>query len=129
MAESTAGFAPLGEATKQVARRLLTIGENRMELFRVEAQEERERLLRAVHLALAAAVFGLMAGMTLSAAIVVWLWQYSPLATLLALTGLYALAGACLWWRLVACLRDSESFSASLEQLRKDRAALEKALT
>src|SRR5512139_3437550 len=35
---------PLVETSKRFARRLLTIGENRLELLRVEAQEERERL-------------------------------------------------------------------------------------
>jgi uncharacterized membrane protein YqjE len=128
MAESTASSVPLATATKQVARRLLTIGENRLELFRVEAQEERERLLHAVLLAFAAAVFGLLASMTLSAAIVVWFWHDSPLTGLLTLTGLYVAAGACLWWRLTGWLRDWESFSASLDQLRKDRACLDKIL-
>jgi uncharacterized membrane protein YqjE len=128
MAESTASSVPLATATKQVARRLLTIGENRLELFRLEAQEERERLLRAVLLAFAAAVFGLLASMTLSAAIVVWFWHDSPLAGLLILTGLYGVAAAFLWWRLTGWLRDWESFSASLDQLRKDRACLDKIL-
>jgi uncharacterized membrane protein YqjE len=128
MAESTAGVRPLATASKHVARRLLVIGENRLELLRVEVQEERERLLRAFLLALGVAAFGLLAGMTFSAAIVVFLWPCAPLAALLTLTGLYGAAGVCLWWRLSKLLRDWESFSASLDQLRKDRACLEKIL-
>jgi uncharacterized membrane protein YqjE len=128
MAESTASFGQLARSSKHIARRLLTIGENRLELFRVELQEERERILLACLLALAMAVFGLLASMTLTAAIVVWLWPYSHLAALLSLTGLYGVAVVCLWWRLSGLLRDWESFSASLDQVRKDRACLEKIL-
>jgi uncharacterized membrane protein YqjE len=128
MAESTAGFSQLATNSKHVARRLLTIGENRLELLRVEMQEERERLLHAFLLALGLAAFGLLASMTLSAAIVVLLWPYAPVAGLLTLTGLYGAAGVCLWRRLTGLLRDWEWLSASLDQLRKDRACLEKIL-
>ena len=71
----------------------MTIGENRLELLTVEVQEERERLLHAFLLALGVAAFGLLAGITLTAAIVVLLWAWSPVAVLLTLTGLYGAAG------------------------------------
>jgi len=45
-------FGPLAASSKYFARRLLTIGENRLELLMVEVQEERVRLLRAILLAL-----------------------------------------------------------------------------
>ena len=66
-------FRQLAANSKQFARRLLTIGENRLELLTVEVQEERERLLHAFLLALGVAAFGLLAGITLTAAIVVLL--------------------------------------------------------
>ena len=106
----------------------MTIGENRLELLTVEVQEERERLLHAFLLALGVAAFGLLAGLTLTAAIVVLLWAWSPVAVLLILTGLYAAAGICLYRRLIGVLRDWQTLSASLDQLRKDRACLEKIL-
>ena len=102
MDESTVSLKHLAGASKQIARRLLTAGENRLELLAVEVQEEREHLLRACVLA--------------------------PLAVLLSLTGLYAAAGLGLCWRLKVWLRDWQTLSASLDQLRKDRAALEKIL-
>ena len=46
-AESTASFGKLATISKRFARRLLTIGENRPELLRVEVQEESERLQQA----------------------------------------------------------------------------------
>lgn len=129
MDESAASFKPLSTAAKQFALRLLTIGENRLELFTVEVQEERERLLRALLLALGMAVCGLLAGIALTACIVVLLWAWSPLAVLLSLTGLYALAAAGLYWRLTRLLRDWQSLTATLDQLKKDRACLENILT
>jgi uncharacterized membrane protein YqjE len=126
--ESIASFKQLATASKRLARRLLTIGENRLELLRVEVQEEGEHLLHAFLLALGVAVFGLLAGMALSAAIVVLLWAWSPLAALLILTVLYGGAGVALYRRLTGLLHDWQTLSASLEQLRKDRASLEKIL-
>src|SRR5450756_1586435 len=93
METATVSFKQLATTARRFTQRLLTIGENRLELLTVEVQEEREHLLHAFLLALGVAVFGLLAGITLTAAIVVWLWAYSPAAVLLTLTGLY---GVCL---------------------------------
>jgi uncharacterized membrane protein YqjE len=43
-----ANAGQLVETSKRLARRLLTIGENRFELLMVEVQEEHERLLHAI---------------------------------------------------------------------------------
>jgi uncharacterized membrane protein YqjE len=127
--ESTSGsFNQLGTTAKQFVRRLATIGENRLELLTVEVQEERERLLYAFLLALGVAAFGLLAGLTFTAAIVVLLWACSPWAVLLALTGLYGAGGVYLYRRLAALLRNWQTLPASLDQIRKDRACLEKIL-
>ena len=128
MEESSFSFRQLAASSKDFARRLMTIGENRLELFTVEVQEERERLLRALLLALGAAALGLLAGITLTALIVVLLWDSSHWAALLTLTVLYGAAGVCLYRRLTALLRDWQTLPASLDQLRKDRACLEKIL-
>jgi uncharacterized membrane protein YqjE len=128
METATGSFQQLAAASRRFAERLLTIGENRLELLTVEVQEERERLLHAFLLALGVAAFGLLAGLTLTAAIVVLLGQYSPLAVLLTLTGLYGVAAVCLYRRLTLLLRDWQTLSATLDQLRKDRACLEKTL-
>jgi len=129
MEESTVSLRQLATTSKHFARRLLTIGENRLELLTVEVQEERERLLHAFLLALGVATFGLLAGLTLTATIVVLLWAWSPWAALLILTGIYSIAGICLYRRLIGVMRNWQTLSASLDQLRKDRACLEKILT
>ncbi len=129
METATESFASISASSRQVVQRLLIIGENRLELLAVEVQEERERLLRTLLLALGVAVFGLLGGMTLTAAIVVLFWAVSPAAVLLTLTGLYGAAaiGLCRWLKEI--LRDWQTLSASLDQLRKDRACLGKILT
>ncbi len=128
MEESTVSFGQLAATSKHFARRLATIGENRLELLAVEVQEERERLLHAFLLALGVAAFGLLAGLTLTAAIAVLLWAWSPVAILLTMTVLYGAAGVCLYRRLTGLLRNWQTLFATLDQLRKDRECLEKIL-
>ncbi len=128
METSTASLHQLAATSKQFVRRLATIGENRLELLTVEVQEERERLLQVFLLALGAVAFGLLAALTLTAAIVVLLCAWSPVAVLLILTGLYAVAGILLYQRLAGLLGNWQTLPASLDQLRKDRACLEKIL-
>jgi uncharacterized membrane protein YqjE len=118
----------LVETSKRFARRLLAVGENRFELLMVEVQQERERLLHAILLALGVAAFGLLTGVALTGAIVVLLWELSRAAALLVLTGLYGAAAVCLYRRLTRLLRDWQNLPATLDQLRKDRACLEKHL-
>jgi len=128
MEEPTVSFSQLGATSRQIAQRLLTIGENRLELLTVELQEERERLLHAFLLALCVTALGLLAGMTFTAALVVIGWSYSPLGVLLTLTALYGAAAVYLGRRLSAQLRDWQALSATLDQLRKDRACLAQSL-
>ena len=129
MEPATVGVGSLVDTAKRFARRLFTIAENRLELLLVEVQEERERLLRVILLALGVAAFGLLAGVALTGAIVVLLWELSRVAALLALTSLYGATAVCLYRRLTLLLRDWENLPATLDQLRKDRACLEKNLT
>jgi uncharacterized membrane protein YqjE len=129
MESSASSVGQLVETSKRFARRLLTIGENRFELLMVEVQEERERLLRAILLALGVAAFGLLAAIALTATIAVLLWQYLPFAVLLTLTCLYGVTAVCLYRRLTWLLRDWQNLPATLDQFRKDRACLEKNLT
>jgi uncharacterized membrane protein YqjE len=115
----------LVDSSELLARRLLTIGENRVELLIVEIQEERERCLRALALSLAAAAFAFFALLALNAAIVVCLWRYSPAGVLLILTALYAVGAVALFRQLKMLLRNWQTLPATIEELRKDRKCLE----
>ena len=125
MEPATAHLAQMATTSKHFARRLLTIGENRLELLMVEMQEERERLLYAILLALGVAVFIFLAGVALTVAIVVLLWKISPVTVLLVLTGLYAAIALFFYQRFTALQRNWKTLPATLEQLRKDRTCLE----
>ena len=129
MDPATPGVGQLAETSKSFVRRLFTIVENRLELLLLEVHEERQRVLRVILLALGAAVFGLLAGMTLTAAIVVMLWHSAPVTVLLALTGVYGAAAIFIYRWLTGILRDWQNLPATLDQLKKDRACLEKHLT
>jgi uncharacterized membrane protein YqjE len=125
MEPATGHLAQMATTSKHFARRLVTIGENRLELLMVEIQEERERLLYAILLVLGVAVFVFLAGVALTVALVVLLWNISPMAVLLVLTGLYAAIALFLYRRFTALQRDWKTFPATLDQFRKDRACLE----
>jgi uncharacterized membrane protein YqjE len=129
METANGSFKQLAATSRRFAQRLITIGGNRLELLTLELQEERERLLIAILLSIGVMAFGLLAGLTLTAAIVVLLWPYSPVAVLLTLAGLYGVAAACLCRRLTGLLRDWKTLSATFDQLRKDRACFGKNLT
>jgi len=119
------GSEPREASPKHFARQLLVIAENRVELLMVEVQEERERLLRAVLLALGVAVFGFLAGSALTVALVVMLWSLSPIAVLLTLSLLYGATAVFLYRHFAMLQRSWETLPATLDQLRKDRACLE----
>jgi uncharacterized membrane protein YqjE len=125
METATRSMVPLVATGKRFAQRLLTVLENRLALLCIEVQEERERLLHAVLVALGVATFGLLAAIALTAAVVVLLWPHSPAAVLLTLSGLYAAAAVYLYRRLAQRLRDWQNLPATFDQLRKDRACLE----
>jgi uncharacterized membrane protein YqjE len=125
MNDGSISLTEIPAASRRLAKRALDIGVNRVELLLVELQEERERLLQALLYALASAVFGLLAGMSLTLFIVSLFWKLSPLITAAALTVLYGGAAIFLYVRLAGLRRDWEAFSATLEQLRKDSACLD----
>ena len=129
MEAPAAELGQLAATSRRLAQRVLTIGENRLVLLMVEVQEERDRLLHVFLISLAMAMFGLLGGMTLTAAIVVLFWNSAPVTVLLGLTAIYGLVAFALFRRVSGLLRDWRTFPASMEQLRKDRACLEAALS
>jgi uncharacterized membrane protein YqjE len=119
------GSETAAASPKHFVRQLLVVGENRLELLMVEVQEERERALRAILLALGVAVFGFLAGAAVTVALVVMLWSFSPIAVLLTLTVLYSAISVLLYRRFAVLQRNWETLPATLDQLRKDRVCLE----
>ena len=116
----------LGDATKRIAQRVFVIVENRLQLLMVEAQEERERTLLAISLALCAMAFGLLAGVAFTILIAVAFRDHSPVIALLMLAALYVIAAIFFYGRLIRLQRDWQTLPGTLDQLKKDRECLEK---
>ena len=118
----------LGGMSKSIVRRLLAIGGNRVELLLVELQEERERILLAILMALGIATFALLAGLGLTFIVAIVFWEHSPVLALLVLTLIYLGTAIALYTRLVRLKRDWQTFPSTLDQLRKDLDCLDQNL-
>lgn len=110
---------------KRILRTIYGLAEARAELFLVELQEERIRLLDALLLVSACVVFSFMALALLTLTVVVIFWEHRVLVLGL-LTVAYAAGAAWSFWKLRRRLDKWESFPATLEEFKKDQACLEK---
>jgi uncharacterized membrane protein YqjE len=124
MNESRIPLTEIPAASRRLAKRAVDLGVNRVELLLVELEEERERIVQAIVCALVAAVFGLLAGISLTFFIVLFFWESSHLIALAVLTVLYGATALFVIMRLARLRRDWHAFAATLDQLRKDTACL-----
>ena len=110
---------------RRLFRTVLSIAQNRLELLLVELQEERWRLFNA--LLLVGGVL-ILAGMTLMVAtvtLVVVCLEAERLDLLIALMLAYLAATVICFWRLRMRLKNWAPFSATLAELKKDKACLD----
>ncbi len=127
MSPETESDLNLTDTAKRVARRLMVVWQNRVELLLLEIQEERERAHLMIIFAVAAAVLGLLAGMTITAIIALAAAPH-VLAALIIMAVVYAGGAVFLYFKLTQMQRDWEALSATRDQLKKDRECLEKEL-
>ena len=109
---------------RQLGSTLAGIAGNRLELLLVELQEERNRLIAAVTLLSVCLLFAGFALALTTAAVVYLLWPTHPLAALLGVAGVYAIAAASAGRRCQALLQDSQPFASTLAEFRKDQQCL-----
>lgn len=110
--------------TKRILDTALATLQNRLELFAVELEEEKVRLVEILVLAAAAAIFGLMALALVTLTIVVLFWDNGRMFALGGLCLLYVGAGAWTWRALQARLKARSAFADTISELRKDRECL-----
>ena len=110
---------------KRILDTLLATVENRVELFGVELQEEKCRLVEAILCAAAVAAFGMMTLSLLTFTVVIQFWENGRLAALGGLCVLYLVGTALAWRALQARLKARSAFAGTLDELKKDRACLE----
>ncbi len=113
-------------AGKRILRSVGDLAQSRLDLFLVELKEERIRLFDALFLLAACVVCGLMALALLTLAIVVIFWDEHRVLVLALLTLAYGGGASGAFWTLRNRLRHWQSFTTTLEQIKKDRACLEK---
>ncbi|MBE0540894.1 MAG: phage holin family protein [Verrucomicrobia bacterium] len=104
---------------------LYDLAQNRLELFLLELREERLRVFDAILLVAVGVVCALMTLGLLTFALVVIFWEYKVLVSVLLMLGYAGGAGGA-FWALRQRLQRWQSFSASLEQFKKDSACLQK---
>jgi uncharacterized membrane protein YqjE len=114
-------FASFGRILKTI----LAIGHNRLELLLVELEEERWRFFNALFLAGMTLILGGMTLMAGTIAVVVTCLQAGRIDLVIALICLYLVATIGCYWRLRTRLKQRALFTATLAELRKDKACLE----
>ena len=105
-----------------VASSLLGLLRTRLELFSLEAAEEKSRLIKLLGMAFGALLFVTLAVLVFTVTIAVAFWptenRYIALGVL---TGVYALIGLALLLSIRRQLRDGPTpFSATIEELGRD---------
>lgn len=116
----------LGSSLKRTASTLVAIGGNRLELFLVELQEERQQVLSALVIAAAAGVLLLLSLALVTFAVAALFWDTHRTAALLVMGGLYGVTGGVFGWRLYRRVQEWESFAGTLAELKKDREWLQR---
>jgi uncharacterized membrane protein YqjE len=117
----------LRQTFTQLVSSLLLVARQRFELAALDFDEE---LLRLGNILAGTLVTALMLALALvgaAATVVVYYWDTSRLTALLCVTGLFAVAGSAMLWRLSNAWRNKPPFMAStLSQLEKDRSTMGK---
>ena len=115
----------LSTATR-VIRTLRETVENRVELFLLEAKEDRLKLVEALCLAVIAAAFAMMTMVLITFTVVVIFWDTYRLLALVVMTVIYGAAATVAFASLRSRLKNWQSFHATFEQFEKDRACFKK---
>lgn len=103
---------------------LLATTHNRVELFVVELQEEKCRLVEAILCAAAAVALGLMSLSLVTLTVVVLCWENGLVLALAGLSVLYLLGAVLAWRALQSRLKAGSAFADTLDELKKDRSCL-----
>lgn len=113
-------------AVSRAVRTLRETVENRVELFLLEAKEDRLKLFEALCLAVVAVVLALMTMALITLTVVVIFWDTHRLLALVIVTLAYGTGATVAFVKLRSRLKNWQSFQATLEQLEKDRACFKK---
>ena len=126
MTEEAGRSEGLLDSLRNLARTFLAVVQTRIEIFASEIDEERTRLARIAVLAAVAALCIALAVILLVFFLVVLFWDTDRLLAIGVLAGVFAVGGIAAGLGLRAAISQRPKFlSATLAELRKDRAKLE----
>jgi uncharacterized membrane protein YqjE len=111
---------------QRILRTLFDLAQTRLELFLVELQEQRVQVFDALLLVAVCSVCGLLTLVLLTFTLVVIFWETHRVLVLILLTLGYAGGATLAYWNLRNRLQRWPAFAATLDQLKKDRACIEK---
>ena len=123
--EATGAKPGVWASLKRLLDTLLATAQNRVELFAVELQEEKCRLVEAMLCAAAVAAFGMMTLTLVTFTVVILFWENGRLPALAGLSVLYLISTALAWRALQSRLKARSAFAGTLDELKKDRACLD----
>jgi uncharacterized membrane protein YqjE len=114
------------DSLKALARSLLALGQTRLEIMGNEIEEQRALLLREVALALTAALLlGLGVAFTALFVVLVVPLEYRPHVTVLFAVAFFVASGAVIVALRVARHDRPSTFSATIQELGRDRDSLQ----
>ena len=125
MAEPAEQAQGILSSLQRLLRTALSIAQNRLELVLVEVQEERTRVFEAFLLVAGVVAFGSMTLVMITFAVVAVFWENHRVAVLVSLGLLYLVVTLVAYWRLQHRLKNWPAFSATLAELKKDKAWLD----
>ena len=110
---------------QRLLKTVLAVAHNRLELFLVEAQEERWRFFQLLLLAGVVLILGMMTLMAVTITVVIVCMEAERLDLVIGLVLLYLAATILSFWRLHIRLKQRPPFSGTLAELEKDKACLD----
>ena len=108
-------------SAKRLADLTLATAHNRVELFAVELQEEKCRLIQSLLLAAAAIALGVTALTLVTITVVVLFWENGRVPALCVLSGLFVVASFLVVRALNRLVASAPGFRGTLAELEKDR--------
>lgn len=126
MDESRQESGGLFATGKRILQTLYSLAETRLELFVVELQEERIRVFDALMLVSVCVVCSFLALALLTLIVIVVFWEQHRMLVMVLLTLAYAAGAGWSFYRLRRRFAQWQSFSSTLEQIKKDQSCLEK---
>lgn len=110
---------------KKMGGALAGLVQGHLELIGIEIQEERARVFKLFLLASLSLILGLLILVGLSAAVVIAFWETNPIAAILVLCAIYAVAMALCISRAIRLGKESASpFQATVDELARNKERL-----